>query len=471
MKTINLAKKIYDFPFDKIKDTVQKSLMKLGNKGSVSDVITHTTLPRHQVEAVLPALVQECRGQMKVGERGDILYYFPKGMANTQKGFMAQLKSLGQSILKGAAWVFTVLFKVWITVMVIGYFLLYVTLLVLALLAATAVSTANKNSSRRSDVGIFHLAGKILSWTIRLWVYSGMISPKAKKRKWLHESFYEFVFGVDRKDQQWAITEKQAIMAHIQKNKGVVTLEEVMALSGRNRERSNAFISTLLLEMDGEPMVSDQGALYYFFPGLLKSTVSTGTDPRALHSREELPFSRNPKSTNGWIVFFNSFNLLLGIYFTFFSLFPSPEADLAWFSYFVNEISFMVFGGADGVSWALGYIPLIYSILFFTIPVFRRMGEKAFNLKLKEQKSFMDLVDSTLSKPKGGIPTQINGKDTKRLVLEIAGDRTVDVELVENQEFYIIQNWSQEIKDLQKVREQVDPSQYSMGKTVFDSGE
>lgn len=483
-----MDKKIYDFPFEKVKSQVSTAFKKAGQRATVADLISQTGLAKYQVESVVPALVDECRGQMQVTQSGEILYYFPKGMSNQKKGFWAGWKRFWSAFTQISGKILTFLFKIWIMVMLVGYFIIFLALFVLALVASIAASMAKRDDRDRGDGGGlgFYFAARLIGFFIELWIYSGAYNKKAGKKVPFYKSVFAFVFGVEPPAEEWLRMEKKAFISLVQKQKGSITLEEVMALTGRDRAGANELVTRFLLEYEGEPLVSDEGTLYYFFPELLK--LSRETESIRLGDRPLIPFSHNQGGTNRWIVFFNAFNAVFGAYFLYFGLWGDPSSPAGLVYYFtIYLLQELGFGRPEGlVTLVLGLIPALYSLLFFAIPTWRRLGEHRKNRRIKESNFRRRLIDKVISRPEEVDLEEIQPESRAELSVPISQLKTVKekmfldlvlerhVEVVSSpggSMLYVVPDLKREKKDMEKIRSSLDMGKYRLGAKVFDTGE
>ncbi|NNM67197.1 MAG: hypothetical protein HKM06_04195 [Spirochaetales bacterium] len=480
--------KIYDFPFERVKNQVAGAFRKTGLQGTVADVLTVTGLPKYQVETVLPAVVADCRGQLKVTDSGEILYHFPKGMASQSR------KTLWHRFVDWLAKAGTFLFKIWIVVMLIGYFVLFVALIVIALLVSVAVSASRRDDRDSGDgeglLGLFAVS-RIVEFVMLLWMYSGdPVIRTQKKKKPFYKAVFEFVFGAERDPATWGKIERKAVLAWVRKNKGTITLEELIQMTGKSREEANAFVSRLLLEYEGEPMVSDDGTLYYAFPSVMTTSSSEVHDYR-LPEQELIPFTRNPSKTNGWIIFFNGFNAVLSLYFLAGSLGGLQARDALSFLYRVVEALGVAGGGTaasvnSGIFWGLGIVPAVYSLLFFGIPALRRWKEAQLNRGIQTNNLRRKVAALTLASPRSIDLAQVQ-PDSERnapgkigperealkeaLLQDFASPRSVEVtEKAKGGYLFAVPEFERELLDVQKVRQAIDPSKFALGKVVYDSG-
>jgi hypothetical protein len=120
--------------------------------------------------------------------------------------------------------------------MLVGYFVLFVALLVLFLVAGTAAQSGGKGSSRRSGGG--ELIGGILNAFIRIWFYSEFFkSPqqrayeydRRRQKRPLHKAVFSFVFGTATPTPTGPFLERKALLAFLRTHAGIITLPEFMA--------------------------------------------------------------------------------------------------------------------------------------------------------------------------------------------------------------------------------------------------
>lgn len=485
-------KKVYNFPFDQVRDQVAGAFRRSGNKGTVADVVALSGLPKHQVETVLPAVVSECRGQMAVTESGEILYRFPLGLSNPEK-------SLGRKLLRWTAKALAALFKVWIMVMLVGYFVLFVLILLAAIAISIALSFAKRDGEDRGDSGGgifgFYLVTRVVEMFVLIWLYSGDPYERTlKKKKPFHKAIFEFVFGSEESPEAWAKQERKAVISFVRQNKGSISLEELMALTGKPRQEADAFVSRLLLEYEGEPRVSDSGTLHFFFPELMKTSLGPGR-PYVLPPQELIPFTRNPSNTNAWIIGLNAFNLVFSAYFLGFGLQGFDAVRMAGDNlgilYLITTAVVASVANLDlaaAEAWivgVLGVVPLVYSGFFFGIPLVRRWRENLKNLAIKTGNLRRKIVAAVLSRPlevrldqvQPEAATEAPGKPgvereaiKEGILRDLADDRAIDV-LSASPLVYSVPELEREKKDLEEVRRSTDLSRLALGKVVFDTEE
>ncbi len=494
-------KKIYDYKVEPVKNKILTALKRRRLESTVTDLVAATGLPTYQVQETMKLVSNEYRGHMKVTESGELLYYFPYGLRSQLKGFGPAFRRAVRGIWSTTLKVLAFLFKIWIMVMLIGYFVLFVALLVLAFLASIAGSVASNSSgsSRRSrDGGLgggmgFFLASQVIRWFIDIWFFSTIVRDvqggRARPaRRPLHRSVFSYVFGVGDANPGWDEAEKKAIIHYIQGNKGILTLEEFMTLTGRDADSAQHLLNEYLLEFQGEPDVTRDGTLYYRFNDLLhskdlpKEPVTRSTGKKSVY-----PFSSNKSATNKWITFFNVVNLFFGGYFLYYSLVvvvPQKGDGLAYL-YQITSLLASRFLGLDPttvIPVVLGIIPLAFSILFFLVPLIRRAREKSKNQDIKRGNFLKRLYDRILQNPLLVDPRKIQpfGADESpdrweafrdQSIKRLAAAKGADVEETEGAFVYRITELDREQRDIAALRNSIDIASFNIGKTIYDSGE
>lgn len=490
-------KKVYEYNTEKVKTSIVNALKRHGNETTVADIITLTGLPEYQVQETIKHVVNEYDGHMKVSESGELLYYFPRGMRSTVRGFIPTMKRIGRKLLKAVGKILAFLFKIWIVVMLVGYFLVFLAILLLAMCVSFAggrVSSGSSDDRRESSfgggIGGMILTRNVLDLFIRLWFYSSLVKdPRQKKQgRPLHKSVFAFVFGEKDPNADYYQAEKQHLVRYIQMKKGVITLEELMAETGRTIEEANALINSLLIEWEGEPKVTEDGSLYYEFSNLLRQKSTIGLSATELRKKSLIPFSNNEKKVNRLVGFFNGFNLVFGSYFLFSSfgtqvnLAKETASSLYEFVVLLLARSGVVAEPVSTVTIGLGVIPVIFSALFFLIPIIRNLRLKTKNIHIKQGNLLRRIYTHILRLPLSVRDTDIRpqaedenppsaGQFISSKVKEFAAYKGADVETEQNGGYvYVFKELDREIKDIESLRRTIDLSSFDTGKIVFDSG-
>jgi hypothetical protein len=500
-------KKVYDYDEAKVRDRLVDVFRKRKGEATTADLVALTGLPKAQVDAEIKAVSDEYGARLRVTDSGEILYSFPSGMKSRYKGFGPSMKRFWKAFSKGAIRVGTLLFKVWIVVMLVGYFALFVALAILALLASFAASVSGKDDRGEGDgIGGFFLAGRLLDTMVRIWFYSELfmtpeqrmarVDRKRAKRP-LHKAIYSFVFGDGDPDSGWDGVEKKAFVAFVQANKGIITNPEFMALTGLPPLDAEERINRYLYEFEGSPEVSEGGTIYYVFPSLMRrkdraDRTFGGTVPM----KRIAPFSSNAKKANRTFCVLNGVNLVFGSYFLFESLASNAQlverlysgryatrlvtmGGLDGFYYFTHQIFGKLVGVADPAAFlgiGLGAVPLVFALFFYGIPAIRARRLEARNERARTENlrrvAYRAVLDSPVAVRPESIPVYDDAarpKDSRaaeKALTELAAWSRAEPGSDGSFHFGEIERSKAEAA---KVRASVDLSRYDLGGVNFDS--
>jgi hypothetical protein len=500
---VAIAQKVYDFPLEKVEGQLVSFLRQKRGESTVADMIAGTGLPKYQVEQAAKAALDEYAGRLKVTESGELLYYFPDGMRSTLKGAGPALKRFWKSFTGAAARVFTFLFKIWIVATLVGYFVLFAALVVLAILASVAASVAGKGDNRDSGrdrgggFGGMFLVMQLFDLILRMWFISSILKDPRKKQRPGGRPFYKsvfgFVFGEGDPNKGWDEEQRRYIVAFLRAHKGVITIEELMALTGRETDAANALMNRLLLEFEGEPGVTDDGTVVYSFPELMRTSTSSQKSPGQVPllnpaSKLVVPFSANKPRTNGWIIFFNAFNLAFGSYFLGISLAQGTAALAKSGPYLYSFVGRLLqqagISPVPVLEMVLGIIPVAFSVVFFLVPLVRKIRLGRQNDSLREEMLRRRVMAQVLASPSHVDPRDLRPTSTNMDPRDLAGrsrkilDRLaaslkaepVPVEK-EGVFAYRFPELEREVADVEAFRRGIDTKRFEVGKTVFDSGQ
>lgn len=494
------TKKVYDFKTEKVKSQLVTAFKRRRNESTIADLIAVTGLPKYQVQEVSKMVLDEYRGQLKATESGELLYYFPYGMHSRIRGFAPTAKRVVKGIFKTLGKVLAFLFKVWIMLMLVGYFVLFLLILIGAIVLSVAASgRSNQRSRSRGSGGAFFIVLRLLEFFVRIFFWVNLtksMDPNYRRKpkgRPFYKSIFAYVFGEEDTGSEWEAQEKIAVISYIRANKGIITTEELMVLTGKNYNGAQQVINHYLLEFEGEPMVSDNGTVYFFFPELLRSSAkellsASEVSLSDLRFRELIPFTTNKSKTNAVITFFNLFNLGFGSYFFIFSLIgPTAAAGMDFGGLYTGLIEVLqkyqvMLQPYLPILIVLGIVPLSFSVLFFLIPLLRTVPRVRRNREIKEEnlrKSIYSyiyqnplMINPGQIAPRGELDTPKNPtRFVQKQVDELAGIKQAEFEENDDVMFYNFKELKREQDDITAVRAAVDLTKYEIGKTVFDSGE
>ncbi len=425
-------KKPYDYRPERVKTVLVDAFKKRKREATLADLVAETALPKIQVEEQLPAVADEYGARLKVSESGEILYSFPGRMRSRYRGLGPSLrrglKKAGSVASKVLSWIF----KAWIVVMLVGYFVLFLALTLLFLVGGTALQANNRNS--RSRGGDFNIVGGLLNAFIRIWFYSELFkSPEDRmrravarggQRRFLHKAVFSFVFGDGDPNADWPRIERKAFLAFLRANAGLITREEFAALSGRAPDDAERTLNAYCLEFEGSPEVSEDGVIYYEFANVLRGVDVA--DPRAASSpraKSLEPFSSNSKAANRAFAAINGVNLAFGGFFlgataawgpiigSIIEILMNSRAALAQLGVLKTFYGFVVALAASLsgnpvalVAVVLGIVPVAFGLLFYLIPLLRNSTRKRRNELVKRENLRRIVYGKAWASPAAAVP-------------------------------------------------------------------
>ena len=356
MSTLTLARNQSD---------ILSSLRRLGGRGTVGDVMASSGLAGDTVRDTLKELLESHRGHLEVSDSGELLYQFDPGLIERgSEPLLARASRKANTIL-------TRLFKGWIVVTLVVYFVVFVALAIAALLASQRGNDSRGGWGRSRRHGFDF--GDMLFW---YWIWSPrwrLDRPyyghrwertlAKKDRVPFYRKVFAFVFGPDRPKA----TQKQidrGTLRLIRARNGVLTTAELVQYTGTSFDEAEQEMARLLGAYDGEAAASPDGEIVYAFPGIMASAQGHGGGraPNPAWLRLEYPreLTGNTSGANALVAGINGFNLLVA-------------ATAPWFLFPRLGL------GGPAAFIGLVVVPLVFSILFFSVPMLRMIGVRIDN--------------------------------------------------------------------------------------------
>jgi hypothetical protein len=476
---------------------------------TVADIVAKTALPLNTVREMVPRVADEYSARLQVTESGEILYSFPRGFTSKYRGFKAGFNRFVEKCGRALKIAVKALFKVWIMVMLLGYFVLFMVIALGALMISVAGSSNSNRSSNRNSGGIggMYFASNILNLIIRIWFYSELTKSLDRRYDYgrpnraarpkgrpLYKAIFSFVFGDGDPNADWPSREKQAVIAYIQGNRGVISLPEFMALTGNSPAEAEDRITAYCAEFGGLPEATEDGTVVYRFDDLLlgadkKNRPSTENFAGGIAPIKRLfSFSSNPPKLNHWFGVINTVNLAFGSYFLYNALTTGAILTQAQFDVapHLYRIAYLLFSGAGLetlplMSVGLGIVPMIFSLLFWLIPGLRYLGMRETNETIKlenlRKSGYRRIWDTPLSvRPADIVPKTEECRPQKitaardRIIKEIGSYAVPEVTIGQAGEtVYAFKELEREKEALEKYRSEINAGASVLGKTVFDS--
>lgn len=464
---------------DPIVATLESKLKAFKGRFTLQDAASVTGLAVDDAKTGLDAMMSKYVCRLQMTENGDLIYDF--GTALQRRGSRTVAEIL--AVVGQWAWkAFTVFFKAWIAVTLVVYFLIFLAILI-GLMVAAASGKGNKRSSNINLGSVFDAFFSIFRWrtvtnTIgyridrqgyRYKHYEPKASPIFQNKKSFIGSVYDFVFGPPRVERDPLANEKE-VAAFLRREKGIVTVSELTALAGWTTEQAEKFLSDCIVRFQGDAMISEDGTVYGRFDQLTRSVAEGQDDRIEMYWDEfepEYEITGNSAGRNAAIVFLNLFNLIfsaviLNAYF---------HGDLKAFT--ANDFT---------IGFWLGWVPLVFSFIFFTIPVVRLVrifGQRRRRTAMNKRKRLMRIV---FERPEKTVPLDVAVREVNKtqeaklsesdvrstlesMMRDYQGETTLDSN---GKTAYAFTRWQQELENAVKLRSG-RTKEKNLGQVIMDS--
>jgi hypothetical protein len=192
----------------------------------------------------------------------------------------------------------------------------------------------------------------------------GVLRPQQKN---VIAAVYDFVFGPPRVPLDPLQNEKE-VAAYLQQRKGLIVPAELCALAGWTFAQAETFLTDCIIRYQGETYITDNAVLYGQFDTLIRGVGDVAPGDVVFYWDEyepEYEFTGNSAAQNWLIGGMNCGNILgawLVLTGVFDDLLRGPLLQSWGLHSAVSGAWFTLF---------LGWLPLIFSLLFFAIPLGR----------------------------------------------------------------------------------------------------
>jgi hypothetical protein len=334
-----------DYSDQRAKAVMMAALRGRGAKLTRADAIAASGLPEDEAGRALTVLLKEYRSHLSATTTGELLYEFDPSFGRRDAvPFRERAAAVGAMLWRA----FSFLFKVAIVATLIGYFALFV-----AMMLAMVFARSSSNDSD-DDGGGFGIGPLFWFWG---WdAGPGLGGRPARRapaapRVPFYKRVFAFVFGPPASVVD-PLEDEKRIVAHIRAARGRIAPVDLVRLQGWSFPRAEEEATRLMVDYGGEPEVTDDGVVVYVFKEL-RRTAGGRAEPPVRTATERLeptpPLTGNEPGTNVLIGVFNGFNMLAPFWIV-----PAFEARMhvslaSWQGVFVD-------------------FPLAFSTLFFAVP-------------------------------------------------------------------------------------------------------
>jgi hypothetical protein len=342
-----------------ILNKVENAVKKSNGKVTTADISAATGYSLDETEDALKRLMEIyfCRISLN-SETGEIQYIFDYPL---KKRGSKSFKEISYTVLKAFWSVFKIIYKASIAVILILYTIVFALILIFAL--SRGNSSDNNKGGGRIIGGLFRAvfeAMYLISFTRQIeystdkygYNYKKYKEDDNKGKKFIHSVFH-FVFGPDRPIFD-PLEDDKEIIAYLRENDFKLTSAKIIELSGSDYEEADNKLTKYISKYDGEPHITTESVLEVDFPRLENRKAAELDGGNIIYYKDEIepPYEVTGNSTgrNSNIILLNSFNLIMSLFI-------------------LNYLSINL--DINALNIALGYFPLVFSILFFLIPILR----------------------------------------------------------------------------------------------------
>jgi hypothetical protein len=479
-----------------------------GQPLTIADAATKSGLALRDAERGLHFLSAEYRGQLRVTDKGELLFVFP---TRFEKPWVTRdwLSRVAGKVGRFFAGLMRFIVRAWLTIVLLAYVAVF-----LAIVIGLVFARASNNSSNDRDngqggrivVSILRVVADALFWTFHpfspfsygygygyggaygdAWVGSGGARGRAPQRKRSQEQeipFYErvnrFFFGPPPPKVEEGETERR-ILAEIRRQRGRIGLADVMRVTGLPRAEADPLMARLMVDYDGDVGVSEDGGITYKFEALRATAEERASAPPPEPAWSRLPtlppLTGNGQGTNFLIVMLNSFNIIMSLV-AIDSRLTLSNLGLLFSGVPSNKLPL------DGVPVVLGLVPLVFSLVLFLLPLVRAALRPGKARKVADERGRLAVLREVLTKIERKEPvtepalasayeraagTKVESKDLTRTLVRLGGD--VDVNEKTGQVRYRFVDLETEAAALEAEREAASEEERKPGKVVFSSDE
>jgi hypothetical protein len=361
--------------YDRLVEAIRRSRGRL----TASDVSALLGVSLYDAEDLLRQMMEQFYCRLAVTPEGVVLYEFPVPLRRrTALTLKEVFYRVGQVLWR----VFVFLYKIWIAATLVAYFIAFTVILIMLILASARGGRGSRRYGGRGDKA-FDLT-PLLRILFTIWdfqTHTPVTTPRTDRRGYRYRKYeskkavlpgkehkkgfiasvYDFVFGPPRVPFDPLADEKE-VVAYLRRQRGILTPSELVRLAGWTLDQADDRFAYYVARWKGEARISENGVLY----GEFNEVLTTGGLPEGpvvyYWDEDEPPFelTGNSPGRNLIIAGMNVFNLFFGLLF------------VTQTSRFVALFQSYGFSPDPGVlRFWLGWVPLVYSVLFFAVPLAR----------------------------------------------------------------------------------------------------
>ncbi|MBD2448280.1 hypothetical protein H6G76_14110 [Nostoc sp. FACHB-152] len=253
--------------------TIMRTVEQLGYRVTVGDVATQAGLNIAEAGQGLLTLAADAGGHLQVAESGDIVYQFPQNFRAIlrNKYFQLKLQEWWQKVWGIIFYLIRISFGIFL---VLSIALITITIFIIITAANSDRDSDNRGGSF-SGGGFFFFPD--LFWYFSPNYYDTRHQQRRQESRQTSElNFFEavfsFLFGDGNPNAKLEERRWQEIAAVIRNQRGAVVAEQIAPylddLGPGYKQEYEDYMLPVLLRFNGQPRVSSEGQIVYYFPEL-----------------------------------------------------------------------------------------------------------------------------------------------------------------------------------------------------------
>lgn len=273
--------------------TIMQAVEKLGYRVTVGDVATQAGLNLAEANLGLLALASDAGGHLQVADSGDIVYIFSPNFRSILRNKYFWLRSLewGKKIWGVLFYLIRLSFGIFL-VASIALMTIAIIIIITALNSDRDGNGGGGNSGSSGGINFFFFPD--LFWYFSP-DYGTHYQKRRREKKDLNffEAVFSFLFGDGNPNPKLEERRWQEIATVIRNNRNAVVAEQISPyldnLGEKYQQEYEDYMLPVLTRFNGQPAVSPQGQLVYYFPELQVSAVKNRRQAISVYL-EEFPW-------------------------------------------------------------------------------------------------------------------------------------------------------------------------------------
>jgi hypothetical protein len=271
---------------------VMQAVEQLGYRVTVGDVATQAGLNVAEANQGLLAIAADAGGHLQVADTGDIVYIFPRNFQTNLRNKYLQLRL--REWLKKVWGILFYLIRISFGILLIVSIALITIAIIIIIISMNSDRDNGGRSSHSSGGGIGFFYFPDLFWYLSP-NYETRRQERQHQKSELNflEAVFSFLFGDGHPNSNLEERRWREIATVIRSNRGSVVAEQIAPyldnLGAEYAKEYEDYMLPVLTRFNGQPAVSPEGQIIYYFPELQVSAANKRRQSLPVYL-EELPW-------------------------------------------------------------------------------------------------------------------------------------------------------------------------------------